>query len=46
MVRPVQIICREALGSPDAPPLVLVHGLGSSGRSYERLAPLLAARSA
>jgi pimeloyl-ACP methyl ester carboxylesterase len=37
-------IARRELGSPDAPPLVLVHGLGASGRSFDRIAPLLAAR--
>ena len=44
MVRRVKPISRTALGSTAAPPLVLVHGLGSSGRSFEKLAPLLAAR--
>ena len=37
-------IHRSELGSPDAPALVLVHGLGASGRVLERVAPLLAAR--
>ena len=37
-------IHRRELGSPDAPVLVLVHGLGGSGRVLERVAPLLAAR--
>jgi pimeloyl-ACP methyl ester carboxylesterase len=37
-------IHRRELGSPDAPALVLVHGLGGSGRVLERVAPLLAAR--
>ena len=37
-------IARRELGSPDAPALVLVHGLGASGRALERVAPLLAAR--
>ena len=37
-------IARRELGSPDAPPLVLVHGLGASGRSFDLVAPLLAAR--
>jgi pimeloyl-ACP methyl ester carboxylesterase len=37
-------ISRRELGSREAPALVLVHGLGSSGRSMERVAPLLAAR--
>ena len=37
-------IARRELGSPDAPVLVLVHGLGASGRALERVAPLLAAR--
>ena len=37
------IVSRE-LGSPGAPVLVLIHGLGSSGRSWEKVAPLLAAR--
>ena len=37
-------IARRELGSPDAPVLVLVHGLGASGRVLERVAPLLAAR--
>lgn len=32
------------LGPADAPVLVLVHGLGASGRVLERVAPLLAAR--
>jgi pimeloyl-ACP methyl ester carboxylesterase len=37
-------ISRRELGSREAPALVLVHGLGASGRSLERVAPLLAAR--
>ena len=37
-------IAHRELGSPDAPALVLVHGLGASGRVLERVAPLLAAR--
>jgi magnesium chelatase accessory protein len=37
-------IAHRELGSPDAPALVLVHGLGASGRALERVAPLLAAR--
>ena len=37
-------IASQELGSPDAPPLVLVHGLASSGRIFEHVAPLLAAR--
>ena len=37
-------IARRELGSPDAPPLVLVHGLGASGRALGLVAPLLAAR--
>ena len=37
-------IHRRELGSPDAPVLVLVHGLGASGRVLERVTPLLAAR--
>ena len=37
-------IARRELGSADAPPLVLVHGLGASGRSFDLVAPLLAAR--
>ena len=37
-------IARRELGSPDAPALVLVHGLGASGRSLDLVAPLLAAR--
>jgi pimeloyl-ACP methyl ester carboxylesterase len=37
-------IAHRQLGSPDAPVLVLVHGLGASGRALERVAPLLAAR--
>jgi pimeloyl-ACP methyl ester carboxylesterase len=37
-------IHRSELGSPDAPVLVLLHGLGASGRTLERVAPLLAAR--
>ena len=37
-------IAHRELGSPDAPVLVLVHGLGASGRALERVAPLLAAR--
>jgi pimeloyl-ACP methyl ester carboxylesterase len=37
-------IHHRELGSPDAPVLVLVHGLGGSGRVLERVAPLLAAR--
>jgi pimeloyl-ACP methyl ester carboxylesterase len=37
-------ISRRELGSPDAPALVLIHGLGASGRALDRVAPLLAAR--
>jgi pimeloyl-ACP methyl ester carboxylesterase len=37
-------IARRELGSPDAPTLVLVHGLGASGRALDRVVPLLAAR--
>jgi pimeloyl-ACP methyl ester carboxylesterase len=37
-------IARRELGSPDAPVLVLLHGLGASGRAWERVAPLLGAR--
>jgi pimeloyl-ACP methyl ester carboxylesterase len=37
-------IAHRQLGSPDAPVLVLIHGLGASGRVLERVAPLLAAR--
>ena len=37
-------IAHRQLGSPDALVLVLVHGLGASGRVLERVAPLLAAR--
>jgi len=37
-------IIRQELGSAGAPPLVLIHGLGASGRSLDRVAPLLAAR--
>src|SRR5919107_1848022 len=37
-------IARRELGSPSAPALVLVHGLGASGRSLDKVAPLLAAR--
>ena len=37
-------IAHQELGSPDAPVLVLIHGLGASGRVLERVAPLLAAR--
>ncbi|NUT55174.1 MAG: alpha/beta hydrolase [Thermoleophilia bacterium] len=37
-------IAHLQLGSPTAPALVLVHGLGASGRVLERVAPLLAAR--
>lgn len=37
-------ISRRELGSPGAPVLVLIHGLGASGRSLEKVAPLLAAR--
>ncbi len=36
-------IARTELGSRDAPALVLVHGLAASGRSLDRIAPLLAA---
>src|SRR5829696_4120269 len=43
MAGTMPIVHRE-LGSPDAPPLVLVHGLGASGRALDRVAPLLAAR--
>ena len=37
-------ISRRELGSPDAPVLVLIHGLGGSGRALDRVVPLLAAR--
>jgi pimeloyl-ACP methyl ester carboxylesterase len=37
-------IARREHGSPDAPLLVLVHGLGASGRAFDLVAPLLAAR--
>jgi pimeloyl-ACP methyl ester carboxylesterase len=37
-------IARTTLGAPDAPVLVLVHGLGASGRALDLVAPLLAAR--
>jgi pimeloyl-ACP methyl ester carboxylesterase len=37
-------IARRELGSPTAPALVLLHGLGASGRSLDKIAPLLAAR--
>jgi pimeloyl-ACP methyl ester carboxylesterase len=37
-------IARRELGSADAPPLVLVHGLAASGRALDLVAPLLAAR--
>ena len=37
-------IAHRELGSPDAPAVVLIHGLGASGRVLERVAPLLAAR--
>jgi len=37
-------IARRELGSPDALPLVLAHGLGASGRAFDLVAPLLAAR--
>jgi pimeloyl-ACP methyl ester carboxylesterase len=37
-------IARRELGSPSAPPIVLLHGLGASGRSFDLVAPLLAAR--
>lgn len=37
-------IAHQELGSAAAPALVLVHGLGASGRVLERVAPLLAAR--
>src|SRR5687768_18623173 len=37
-------ISRRELGSPDAPVLVLIHGLGASGRALDRAVPLLAAR--
>jgi pimeloyl-ACP methyl ester carboxylesterase len=37
-------IAYRELGSPDAPLLVLIHGLGASGRAWDRVAPLLAAR--
>jgi pimeloyl-ACP methyl ester carboxylesterase len=37
-------IARRELGSPTAPALVLIHGLGASGRSLDQVAPLLAAR--
>ena len=37
-------IARHELGSPTAPALVLMHGLGASGRSFDLVAPLLAAR--
>ena len=44
MVRRVTTLSRTALGSPDASSLVLLHGLAFSGRSFERLTPLLAPR--
>lgn len=31
-------------GNPDAPPLVLVHGMADHGRSWDRVAPVLAER--
>jgi pimeloyl-ACP methyl ester carboxylesterase len=37
-------IARRELGSPTAPALVLIHGLGASGRSLAQVAPLLAGR--
>jgi pimeloyl-ACP methyl ester carboxylesterase len=37
-------VSRRELGAADAPVLVLVHGLGASGRALDRVAPLLAAR--
>jgi pimeloyl-ACP methyl ester carboxylesterase len=37
-------IAHRELGSPDAPVLVLLHGLGASGRAFDLVAPLLAAR--
>ena len=37
-------IARRELGSPTAPALVLIHGLGASGRAFDLVAPLLAAR--
>ncbi len=40
----VMAISRRELGSPDAPVLVLIHGLGASGRALDRVVPLLAAR--
>ena len=37
-------IARRELGSSTAPALVLIHGLGASGRAFDLVAPLLAAR--
>jgi pimeloyl-ACP methyl ester carboxylesterase len=37
-------IAHRELGSPDAPALVLIHGLGASGRALERVTALLASR--
>jgi pimeloyl-ACP methyl ester carboxylesterase len=37
-------IAHHELGSSDAPTLALLHGLGASGRAFDLVAPLLAAR--
>lgn len=46
--RPVQAAGRDwwlvEMGPPDAPAVLLLHGLGASGHSFRRLAPALAGR--
>lgn len=43
IVGEVRLAYREA-GEPDAPPMVLVHGLGASGASWETVAAVFGAR--